>query len=275
MLRRFGHREDGCDARIGAVRQRCPLVPSAHRHCLREALAQHRPSRDVELTRQVLAVEPGNAQPLGVELRLEASDGDPLAVGGAVGVVERRARVEQVDPRLLAPHADRRHRVEEGHEQGRTIDHRGIDGLALSRALGMPQRGEHADKQQHGAAAVVADKVEGRCRRLVTSPDVRKHASHGDVVEVVPGRACPGPVLTPPRHPSVDQRRPAREASVGREPEPLHYSGPESFDEHVRLRDEVEDEIAACFLPDVDDDTRAAAARDVAHRIAERQAGPG
>ena len=165
--------------------------------------------------------------------------------------------------------------MEEGHEQGRTIDHRGIDGLALSRALGMPQRGEHADKQQHGAAAVVADKVEGRCRRLVTSPDVRKYASYGDVVKVVPGRACPGPVLTPPRHPSVDQRRPAREASLGREPEPLHHSGPESFDEHVRLRDEVEDEIAACFLPDVDDDTRAAAARDVAHRVAERQAGPG
>ena len=42
----------------------------------------------------------------------------------------------------------------------------------------------------------------------------------------------------------------------------------------MRLRDEVEDQIPARVLSDVDDDTGTATARDVAHRIAEHQAGP-
>ena len=50
----------------------------------------------VHLLRELLAVEPGEPQQLGVELRLDRADRDVLAVGGLVDVVEVGAGVEHV-----------------------------------------------------------------------------------------------------------------------------------------------------------------------------------
>ena len=271
----LGHRQHRRDAGIRAVDERSPFIAGARGDDLGEPLAQHRPPGEVELRGEVLAFESAYPQPLGVELRLKAPDGKPLAVGRAVGVVERRTGVEQVDAGFLAPHADRRHGVEERHEQRSTIDHRGVHDLALTRALGVPERGEHSHQQEHRPAAVVAHEVEWRGRRLVATGDVREHAGDGDVVEVMAGGARPGSVLAPSRHAPVDERRPPCEAGLGREAESLHDTGSEAFDEHVRLGDEVEDEIASRVLAYVDDDSGAPAARDVAHRITQREPGPG
>ena len=165
--------------------------------------------------------------------------------------------------------------MKEGHEQRRAIDHGRVDHLTLACALRMPERGKHAHEQQHRAAAVVAHEIERWRRGLITASNVREHARHGDVVEVVAGAARPGALLAPPGHAPIDERRASGQGGLRRQAEALHHTRAEALDEHMRFGDEVEDELPARVLPNVDDDTGAATARDVAQWIPQHETGPG
>ena len=54
------------------------------------------------------------------------------------------------------------------------VDHGGVDDLALAGPLRLEEPGQQADRQQHAAAAEVADQVERRHRRLARAADVRQ-----------------------------------------------------------------------------------------------------
>ena len=192
-------------------------------HCVRSICAgSFSPSR------------PGELHQLGVELRLDRADRDVLAVLRLVRLVEVGARVEQVGA-ALAPAAERVEAVDEGHQQRRTVDHRGVDHLALARRRALDQRRHDAEREQHAAAAEVADEVERRQRRLALAADVRERARERDVVDVVAGGLRHRAALAEARHAAVDEARILREADVGAEPEPLHHAGTEALGEHVRL----------------------------------------
>ena len=74
----------------------------------------------------------------------------------------------------------------EHHHQARgAIDHRGIDDLSLARALRLEQSADHAVRQQHPAAAEVADEIERRHRAFAPATDGLERAGERDVVDVV------------------------------------------------------------------------------------------
>ena len=171
-----------------------------------------------------------------VELRLDRADGDVLAVLRLVDVVPGRAGVEHVLAALLAPAARGEHAGEHRRQQRGAVDHRGVDHLALARALRLEQRAGDAEGEQHAAAAEVADQVERRHRRLAVAADGVQRAGERDVVDVVAGARRQRPVLAPAGHAAVDQPRIAREQRVGPEAQPLHHAGPEALDQRVGAR---------------------------------------
>ena len=61
--------------------------------------------------------------------------------------------------------------VDDRHQRGGAVDHRGVDHLALARALALDERAGDAEREQHAAAAEVADQVERRDRRLAVPAD--------------------------------------------------------------------------------------------------------
>ena len=197
VLRRLGERQHGREADVGALHDLAPLVAGLLLEDRGQPLLERRPLRPVVLPRQVLTVEAGVLQQLGVELRLDRTDRDVLAVGGLVRVVEVGARVEHVRAPCVLPDAHRDERVEHRGEQGRAVDHRGVDHLALTGAAGLEQRGADAEGEQHRPAAEVADHVERRHRALTLAADRVERARQGDVVDVVAGGVArtgpPGP----------------------------------------------------------------------------------
>ena len=92
---------------------------------------------------------------------------------------------------------------------------------------------EHAEGEQHAAAAEVADQVERRHRLAARRTDQVQHPCQRDVVDVVPRRGRERAVLPPARHPAVYQPGITRETRLGPEAEPLQHAGPEPFDQHV------------------------------------------
>ena len=89
------------------------------------------------------------------------------------------------------------------------------------------------EREQHAAAAEVADQVERRHRRRAGAADRVQHAGERDVVDVVAGALGERAVLAPAGHAAVDEARIAREHDVGPEAEALHHAGTEAFDQRV------------------------------------------
>ena len=78
----LGHRQHRGEAHVGAVEQRAPLVACPRDEQLGEALLQTRPRRPIHLGGELLvAIEAQSLQQLGVELRLDRTDRDVLAIG--------------------------------------------------------------------------------------------------------------------------------------------------------------------------------------------------
>ena len=92
--------------------------------------------------------------------------------------------------------------MKERHQRRRTIDHRCVDHLALTRLVGFEDGAHHAEREVHTAAAKIADKVERRYRRLTGPAHRLEGTGERDVVDVVSGRAGvgtfrPQPVMRP------------------------------------------------------------------------------
>src|SRR3954451_932500 len=161
MLRGLLHGEHRREADVGALHDRAPFVARLGLEDAVEPALELGPRIAVVLRRQVLALEPGLLQQQVVELRLDRADRDVLAVLGLVGAVEMRAAVEQVHAALaVLPDARAGEAIDAAEQQRRAVDHRGIDHLALARALRLEESAHHAEGEQHAAAAEIAHQVE-------------------------------------------------------------------------------------------------------------------
>ena len=144
--------------------------------------------------RRVDVVEPHPLEHRRVELGLEPADRD-VAVGGLVDGVERHAAVEQIRLALERPRAGAVEPVDEGHQQRGPVGHRGVDDLSDPGGPGLQDAGEHADGEQHPAAAEVADEVQrhGGPLRPARSPQGAGQRDVGDVVAGSGRTGRPGP----------------------------------------------------------------------------------
>ena len=135
------------------------------------------------------------------------------------------------------------------HEQRGAVDHGGVDDLALAGAARLDDPADDAEREEHPAAAEVADHVERRGRLVAGPTEVRERAGERDVVDVVARGVRHRAVLAPPGHPSVDEARVAGEAGVGTDAEPLGDARPEPLEERVGRLDEPQHGLDAlgCF----------------------------
>ena len=230
MVGDLAERQHRRDAGLGALEDGRPLVARAGGERGGEPLPQLRPARDVVLRRQVgVGSRPSPSSSCGVELRLQRrrrrragrprrcrcrSTGAPPSsrlaarLVGPVTLCRRSAQV--ICMSRLAPST-----------------------IAASTTWPRPercasqQRREHADEQQHRAAAEVADEVQRRHRPLAGPADGVQRAGERDVVDVVARRAAPsarpGPSRSSGRRPAAGcgrgsrpARRPSRSATPGR-----------------------------------------------------------
>ena len=136
---------------------------------------QRRPQGAVPL-RPFGGVELQALQQLGVELRLDRADRDELAVARRIGVVPGCARVEPVGTACFAPLARGEEAGEHRRQQRGAVDHRRIDDLAAAAPARLDQAAGDAERQEHAAAAEVADEIERRHRRFVGAADGVQHA---------------------------------------------------------------------------------------------------
>ena len=158
------------------------------------------------------------------------------------------------EKRPIAPHAPDR-----AHEVRRAVDHRGVDHLALARPAGLEDGADHAEGEEHAAAAVVADHVQRRGRGRADATEVRERAGERDVVDVVAGGVRHRALLPPAGHAPVDQARVAGEARVGAEPEALGDPGAEALDQRVGLLHQPQHGLDAVRVLEVDADVTPAA----------------
>ena len=207
-------------------------------------------------------------------MRLDGADGDVLAVLGLVAAPEGRAAVEVVELALVDPFADGGEAEAGKREVGRALGHGDVDDLALAGALRFQEGGEQSGKQEHGAAAHVADDVQRR-HRVRARADGVQDAGERDVVDVVAGGLGERAGLAPAGHAAVDEARVAIEADVGAEAEALHDAGAHRVDEGVRLLDQAQDSRDALGMLEVDGDGGAAAAAHVGLGAGELEAETG
>ena len=65
-------------------------------------------------------------------------------------------------PRSSLHDAGGAHAVHRRRQQRGAVDHRGIDHLAVTRARGLEDAADDPEREQHAAAAEIADEVQGR-----------------------------------------------------------------------------------------------------------------
>ena len=104
---------------------------------------------------------------------------------------------------------------------------------------------QHAEGQEHAAAAEIADQVERRHRRLALAADGVQHAGERDVVDVVAGGLRHRAVLAEAGHAAEHQLGIDLQQHVGPEPQPLHDARPEALDQRVGLGRQPLDHVAA------------------------------
>ncbi|KAF5289622.1 hypothetical protein FQR65_LT20784 [Abscondita terminalis] len=272
MLRGLVPVEHGREAGVAAFEQLAPLVTRAGAEHVGQAQLEQGPARGIHLAVEQRILDAAALAQFGIELGLDGADGDVLAVGAGIGVVEGGAAVEHVLAALVAPLALGLEAVHEGRQQGRAVGHGRVDDLAPAAAPGLVQRGQQAHGQQHAAAAEVAHVVQRRHGRLARAADGVQRAGEGDVVDVVPRRMRQRAMLAPARHAAVDQARVAFQAGPGPQAQALHDAGPKALDQQVGARDQGHGGGLALLAAQVDLDLAAAARGDVL--CIDRRAGP-
>jgi hypothetical protein len=250
----FQEGEDRGDAGVGAFEEGAPLVAGPGAELAGQALPQERPGGLVELGRGVVGGQADPLEELGPELGLEGADGQVAGVGGLVDGVEGGGAVEQVGATAVGPEAGGEQLVELGGEQRGPVGHGRVDHLAPAGAGRLQQGGDHAEGEQHPAAAEVAEQVERRHRGAVGRADRVQRPGQGDVVDVVAGRTGQGTVLAPAGDPAVDQAGVAGQAGLGPDPEPLGHPGAEPLDQRVGPGGQVEHHPRPVGVLEVDGD---------------------
>ena len=162
-----------------------------------------------------------------------------------------RTAIEHVGTALILEPAPG-HRKEHRHQRRRPVDHGRVDHLAFAGARRFEQSAYQAVREEHPAAAEIADQVERRHRLAAGFADRVQGARQSDVVDVVTRRVRNRAFLAPPRHASIDQPFVARHAVVGAESQTLRDTGPEPFEQAIRGFHQLQDKLDAFRLFQVD-----------------------
>ena len=85
------------------------------------------------------------------------------------------------------------------------LDSHGVDDIALPRSPPLDQRGENARHQKHRSAAKITDHIERWDRWLAVFTDRVQHASHANIVDIMPRHLGPWSGLAPAGHSAIDQ----------------------------------------------------------------------
>src|SRR5208337_4129121 len=116
MARRFIHAEHRRETNVAALHDLAPLVARFAAEQRLQPLLHRGPRLAILLMRQLLALEARQPEQFLVELCLDRSDRDVLAVPGFVNLVIMSARVEDVLAALVVPYARTVHPVGRGHQ---------------------------------------------------------------------------------------------------------------------------------------------------------------
>ena len=163
-----------------------------------------------------------------------------------------RGAVDHVGAPLVVPEPLRAQTIEDGAEQRGAIEHRRVHHLTLTRRSCLEHPGEHAEREQHGAAGKVAEQAQRGRRRSIGGAHGLERAGQRDVVDVVSRGHGQGAVTAPPGHPGVDQGR-IHHVAVGRSyPETLHDARSKALDEHVGVRSQRQEHRHTLGVLEVD-----------------------
>ncbi len=231
---------------------RRPLGAGPARKAVGEDRAHLVVSVEVELVGHLIGGQPEPAEKQREELRLDRPDRHVLAVGGLVGPVVRRAAIEHERLALVLERPVALHPPHHLSEDADTVHHRGVDHLALAGSLPLVQRGDDAEQHEHRATAEVGHQVQRRDGRPVAVADGMQRPGLRQVVDVVARGLRERAVLTPPGDAREDQPRVDRRALVRPDAEPLARAGAEAVEQHVGLRDEVQQQLRVVLDVEVD-----------------------
>src|ERR1700689_2925007 len=92
---------------------------------------------------------------------------------------------------------------------------------------------KNSKRQQEASAPHVCYQVNGRYRSIAVTSKHVQHARDCKKVNVMPGRACKRPALSPSSYSTVYEFRITLHARFGTKPKTLHYARPKSLDENV------------------------------------------
>jgi len=186
MVRSFRQVEYRRIADIGARHDLVPLVAGLGFDHIGQASPLVGPPFAIVAVHRRSVGQTGFLEQLVMELALDRTDRDELAVRGLVHAVVVGAAVEEVGFPLVGPAARAVDAVDGGHQRSGTLGHGSVHDLSLPGVTRLEQRGAHAEGQVHAAASEVAHQVERRARCLSRS-DGMQCAGQGDVVDVVAG----------------------------------------------------------------------------------------
>jgi hypothetical protein len=233
VARRFVKGQHRRETGVAAFEQRTPFVTRAGKHQGLDGLAHLGPEPAVVLALDETRVQADEYRQFGKKLRLQRAQRDVQAVGRLVGVVERRAAVEQVVAARPAPLAAGLQAIEDRGQRGAAVHHGGVDHLAAAGTLALEECSHDAKGQVERSAAVVANQVERRHRPAAVRADGVQGAAECDVVQVVPGRARQRASLTETRHAANHQARVPGVADIRAQAQTFQHAGAETFDQHV------------------------------------------
>ena len=116
--------------------------------------------------------------------------------------------------------------------------------LALPSVVALLESGEDADRHMH-AGAGIADRRHNKCRRVVREAGDTHRTPHRLGDRLVALEVAIGAVSAKALDRGVDQPRVDLREDLPTEPQPVEGAGPEIFEQHVRLGDDLLEQLLA------------------------------
>ena len=179
------------------------------------------------------------------ELLLDAAHADPAAVAGLEDVVEGQRPVEEAHPAAgrLGPC---QHVFQPGGQQvHHPVAHGDVHVLSAARGLAGHQGGQDGHGGVQPAPGEVRHDIAGNRRGRTRPADNTQHSADGDVVDVVTHLIHIGSVLPIAADGAEHDAGIDRAEGLVIAAQPLDHPGPEAFHEHVRLRHQLVEHLAA------------------------------
>ena len=185
VLRRLADGQHGCETGIRAFEDVAPFVPTPGRETFFESSAQCRPGGYIILISRVDIVDLESFQQLAIETRLDGANSNELVVACAITSRVRRGAIQKVALSLVPPQASGHQAIKQGHHRCNTIDHCCVYDLSLAGPLRFENRGNHAEREKHTAAAKVAQQIQRQRRWPIGVSYCAKRTRECDVICVV------------------------------------------------------------------------------------------